>query len=193
MLNTKINNDMRDVACLIVSRGLRVKILSILCLILILNGCVGIGAVTFEPVELEVKSFSISEEKNSFDDDDNSASLTKEILISTWGDPDKISEEGKCEIITYYDGHAWSGAYVQLGILPLPMLAPTEQYAENRFYFINGECVTLVKKYATPVECVGVITMFDEMVVDCIMDDIKIKDDVVKSKNAGGIKVERCY
>jgi hypothetical protein len=113
-----------------------VKILSILCLILALNSCAGIGAITFEAYESEKKSFSISEEKNELEYSGNPAILKKDRLVSAWGEPDQISKEGQCEVVTYYDGDIWSGAYLQFGILPIPLLLPTE-HVENRFYFFK--------------------------------------------------------
>jgi hypothetical protein len=170
-----------------------VKILSILCLAFVLNGCFGLGAITYEPVENETEFFSISYEKNEFDDDGNPARLTKDILISTWGEPDEISEEGKCEVVTYYDGHAWSGAYVQLTFVPLPLVAPTEHYDENRFYFVNGESVALVKKRGYPTNCLGVMGILPNAEIDC--REVTRKADNIKARNGGklsGIKVKWC-
>ena len=132
------------------------KILSILCLFVILNGCFGLGALTFQPVEHETEIFSISDEKNEFADDDNPPRLTKEILISTRGKPDEISADGKCEVVTYYDGYVWTGVYVQLAFFPIPLLAPTE-HDENRFYFVNDESVALVTHRGRLTKCSGVI------------------------------------
>lgn len=170
------------------------KILSILCLILVLNGCMGFGGITTEPAEIETEYFSISDEKNEFDDDRNPTRLTKEILISTWGDPDEISEEGQCEVVTYYDGKIWTGTYIQLLIFPLPLYSPSEYFNENRFYFVNGESVALVKKEGLPAKCSGVIIgVLANAVTDC--SKVTREAENIKAGNAGkltGIKVKRC-
>jgi hypothetical protein len=158
----------------------------------VLNGCAGFAAITVEPVEYEIEYFSISDEKNEFDDDGNHARLTKEMLISTWGDPDEISEDGKCEVVTYQDGHVWSGTYYQLSIFPIPLVAPTEHHDENRFYFVNNECVALVKKTDLPTKCLGDMEILG-LKINC--RKVNKRTENIKARNDGklsDVKVKWC-
>lgn len=130
------------------------KKLTILCLAFILNGCVGLAVGTYGTFQAEKESFNISDEKNYFDYSVNTIKLTKEVLLSTWGEPDEIAKVGNCEVVTYYDGYNWSGIGAFIVFFPVPLLVPTG-HDENRFYFINGESVGLVTEYSEVIGALG--------------------------------------
>lgn len=132
------------------------KKLSILLAALLIQGCVGLAVGTYGTFEDEKSTVSISSSKNEFSYSSSSAALTKETLISTWGDPDGIVAEGKCEVLTYHDGYNWSGAGAFIVFFPVPILVPTG-HDENRFYFINGEFVRLVSEYGEVTGALGYI------------------------------------
>jgi len=123
-----------------------IRVLAIISTVLSLSGCVGLAVGTYGTFENKEESFSISSEKNSFEYSTSAETLTKEQLVSTWGEPDQISMVGSCEVVAYNDGFSWSGVGAFLVIIPIPLLAPSG-YDENRFYFINGQAVGLVTEY----------------------------------------------
>jgi hypothetical protein len=120
--------------------------LSILCLGFLLQGCVGLAVGSYGTFEDEKISVSISSERNEFEYGASTTVLTKEILISSWGEPDAIEKIGSCEVDTYHDGYSWSGVGAFVVLFPIPLLVPSGSES-NRFYFINGRFVRLVSEY----------------------------------------------
>jgi len=123
-------------------------------LMLLLSGCAGLAVGTFVTFESEQNDVSISSERNSFDYEVNPKPLSKDELISAWGEPDESYSFGSCEVVTYYDGYSWSGFGAFVVVIPLPILVPTG-HDENRFYFINDQSVGLVKEYGEVSSALG--------------------------------------
>ena len=124
------------------------------CFCFLLSGCAGLAVGTFGTFENEQNVVHISDKRNEFEYIAPKSTLTKEVLVSTWGKPDEISQYGKCEVVTYYDGYSWSGIGAFLVFFPVPLMVPTG-YDENRFYFINGESVGLVSEYGEVTGALG--------------------------------------
>lgn len=122
------------------------KFISFLCLATLLQGCVGLSVGTFGTFERKYDLVEVSNKKNQFFETSDQKKLTKEHLISLWGEPDNTAQIGRCEVVTYYDGYNWSGVGALLGIVPLPILVPSGK-EENRFYFIDGRSVGTVSEF----------------------------------------------
>jgi len=110
-----------------------------------LYGCVGLALGTYGTHEVEVTSAKITNERNDFNVITGTTVQNKRALFSAWGEPDSIDQVGNCEVVTYHDGYNWSGVGAFVLILPIPLLVPSGK-AENRFYFVNGESVGVVRE-----------------------------------------------
>lgn len=75
------------------------KKLSIACLCLLLQGCVGLAVGTYGTFEDEKTSVSISSKRNEFSYGVSTTTLTKETLISSWGEPDAIEKIGIAKLL----------------------------------------------------------------------------------------------
>lgn len=114
--------------------------------ICLLQGCVGLAVGTYGTFEADYDSFSIGNQRNELAYRTEEKSLTKSLLVSSWGEPDEILRLGNCEVLSYYDGYTWSGAGAFIVFVPVPLIVPTGR-DENRFYFVEGESVGLVTEY----------------------------------------------
>lgn len=126
----------------------------IVCLAVFLHGCVGLAVGTYGTFEGEKTSVSISNKRNAFSYGGSSTPLTKEVLLSSWGEPDAVDQVGHCEVVTYHDGYTWSGVGAFFVFFPIPLLIPTG-HDENRFYFVDGELVGLVTEYGDVTGALG--------------------------------------
>ena len=122
------------------------RILATIVIASLLNGCVGLAVGTYGTFEQELNSVSISDTRNQFGYESETNQISKKTLVSTWGKPDEVSRDGKCEVLTYYDGYSWSGVGAILVFIPVPLLVPTG-HDENRFYFINDLSVGHISEY----------------------------------------------
>lgn len=130
------------------------KKLSIFCLTFFLQGCVGLAVGTYGTFEDEKTSVNITSERNKFNYGASATALTKEALISSWGEPDAITQVGSCEVVTYHDGYSWSGVGAFIVFFPIPLVVPTG-HDENRFYFVNGKSVGLITEYGEVTGALG--------------------------------------
>ena len=158
------------------------KKLSILLVAILLQGCVGLAVGTYGTFEDEKSTAKISSTKNEFIYGYSAANLSKESLISAWGEPDSVSTEGKCEVLTYNDGYNWSGVGAFILFFPIPILVPTG-HDENRFYFINGELVRLVSEYGEVTGALGYM---------CGSNECKGMAGPVNTKKSRKVKVNWC-
>ena len=126
----------------------------IICICFLLSSCAGLAIGTFGTRESTRNNFDISNQKNEFENTALKNILTKEELISAWGEPNQLHQKGKCEVLTYHDGFSWSGVGAFLIIIPIPILIPTG-YDENRFYFVKGQSVGLVQEYGKVTGALG--------------------------------------
>ena len=63
--------------------------------------------------------------------------IRKEEVLERWGPPDKNYTDGKFEVLLYRRELAFSGAFVFLVILPVPLMMPVG-YRHTRLYFTEG-------------------------------------------------------
>ncbi len=124
------------------------KSLTLICLTFLLSSCVGLAVGTFGTFENKVESPRITPEKNErkYFALKSEPKLIKQELLELWGQPDKQSTDGNCEVLTYYSGRNWSGIGAFVLVAPIPIGLPTGR-KENRFYFIQGEAVGLIEQY----------------------------------------------
>ncbi|MBY6185368.1 hypothetical protein KUV89_01755 [Marinobacter hydrocarbonoclasticus] len=111
-----------------------------------LSGCVGLAVGTFGTYESLKPNPAITAEKNEFGFGQPDQPLTKSALIAAWGEPDATRSEGRCEVLSYYDGYNWSGIGAFVAVVPIPLVVPSG-HDENRFYFIDGQSVAAVTEY----------------------------------------------
>ena len=130
------------------------KKLSIVCLGLLLQGCVGLAVGTYGTFEDEKSSVSISSKRNELSYGSNATTVTKETLVSSWGEPDAIERIGSCEVVTYHDGYSWSGVGAFVVFLPVPLMVPSGK-DESRFYFVDDQFVRLVSEYGEVTGALG--------------------------------------
>ncbi len=103
--------------------------------------------------EYKKDSFEIGSEINDIKSFGNSA-YTVEQVVSLWGEPDEISINGSCDVLTYYDGYNWSGVGAFVLFFPVPLLVPSG-HSKTKIYFKNSQSIKLTSEYGKEVSIFG--------------------------------------
>ena len=122
------------------------RILTILLMSLWLSGCVGLAVGSYGTFETKQQAFQLTEQRNKIKTFSEPKTYSKQQVLSLWGEPDSIQQQGKCETLIYHDGYTWSGIGAFVLIVPVPLAIPSG-YDETRIYLKNGETVGLVSEY----------------------------------------------
>ncbi|WP_133406895.1 hypothetical protein [Parashewanella tropica] len=123
----------------------------------LLNGCAGVAVGTYGKHELAQNNFCLAKGKNNTNCyDDPPEGYTPDEVTSLWGVPDKTEKANNCTVYYYDNGLAWSGGGAFVGVVPVPLLAPTGRYY-NRIYFNSGRSVGLIKEYGEVKHAAGVM------------------------------------
>ncbi|WP_139304916.1 hypothetical protein [Microbulbifer marinus] len=123
-------------------------------LLTMLSGCVGLAAGTYGKKELARTEFSLEKERNIFSFEKRDLPYSEDEIIEHWGSPDSVGLFEQCKVLIYKDGTSWSGAGAFVGIVPVPLVAPTGTY-KNRFYLRNNVAVGLIQEYGEVDRAVG--------------------------------------
>lgn len=129
------------------------RILMLFISLLFLSGCAGLAVGTYGTFESQKDSFSLSNirlEQNYRE----RKSYSKDEVISLWGEPDQISINGSCEVLTYYDGYTWSGVGAFILVIPVPLILPSG-HDETKIYFKNNQSIKLISEYGEVTGMVG--------------------------------------
>jgi hypothetical protein len=110
-----------------------------------LTGCVGLAVGSYGTFESQKDSFHLTEQRNKQGYGDK-VTYTKEQVISLWGEPDEITTNGSCDVLSYYDGYNWSGVGAFVLIVPIPLALPSGA-DETKIYFKNNQSVKLISEY----------------------------------------------
>ena len=122
------------------------RILLAFILTMTLSGCVGLAVGSYGTYESKRDSFKLENKRNDVNYYSESASYSKDQVISLWGEPDEISVNGSCDVLTYHDGYNWSGVGAFVFIVPIPLAVPSG-HDETKIYFKNNQSVKLISEY----------------------------------------------
>ena len=145
---TKSTGDILDYSPMRIQNMLLLKIkypLLVLFSLMFIN-CFGVAVGYMGTFEESTTVFELTDEKNNMFFNITEKSYTNEDLVKLWGEPDKKTSEGKCEVFTYRDGYNWNGIGAFIIIIPVPLLIPTGRN-EARIYLKNGKSVGAVKEF----------------------------------------------
>ena len=118
--------------------------LKFIVLAFLLQGCIGLTVGTFGTTQVSSKRFSLGE---NWRETNVSLGLTREGLIKRLGKPKRVGSYKNCETVTYSDGLSWSGVWMYLIVLPVPIGLPTG-VNDTTYYFKDGKSVGRVKESA---------------------------------------------
>ena len=111
-----------------------------------LSGCLGLAVGSYGKHERLHPSFALAKGKNNFGGFSVAArDYSESEILSLWGEPDGITTNDCCKVLSYHDGYSWSGVGAFVVVAPVPLLVPTGHY-ENRFYLKNEKCVGFVSE-----------------------------------------------
>ncbi|MDD5138650.1 MAG: hypothetical protein PHY43_00135 [Verrucomicrobiales bacterium] len=113
---------------------------------IVLSGCIGLAVGSYGKHERLDTSFALTQGKNNFGGSVPSEAYSEPEILSLWGEPDRITTNKCCRVLSYRNDCSWSGVGAFVIIIPVPLLVPSGHY-ENRFYLKDGKCVGLVSEY----------------------------------------------
>ena len=158
------------------------RILIAFILTITLSGCVGLAVGSYGTYESKKDTFKLENKRNDVNYYSESTSYSKEQVISLWGEPDEITTNGSCDVLTYHDGYNWSGIGAFLVIVPIPLAVPSG-HDETKIYFKNNQSIKLTSEY-------GEITgMFGYM---CGSNECGFKAGAVNTDKARVVPVTWC-
>ncbi len=122
------------------------RILAIFCLSLVLYGCVGAAMLYKDTVPYNSDIILLSEKgyvKSIKPSGDPSIHKTKDVL-ERWGPPDKKEIDGTMEVWTYHHGITFSGVWLMVVIVPIPLVVPVGR--EDTFLYFTDNTLTKVER-----------------------------------------------
>lgn len=159
----------------------RMRIMIVVLSICLVTGCAGLAVGTYGTFEFHQDKFNLSDQRLQQNHGENKV-YTKEQVISLWGNPDKISATGSCEVFTYQNGYTWSGVGAFVLIVPIPLVIPSG-HNETKIYFINNQSVKLTSEYGE------VSRMFGYM---CGSNECRFESGIVNQDKKRAVAVTWC-
>jgi hypothetical protein len=75
--------------------------------------------------------------------------VKKEDALRTWGPPEKARHEGQAEVWEYRRELAWSGPFVVIGFIPIPLVVPVG-YRNTHLFFTDDVLTKVVREFGGP-------------------------------------------
>lgn len=125
-----------------------IKIFVVLCSLFTLNACVGVGMI-HERTDSDDANLALKKERGFIYKQLGQPQVKKEDALRTWGLPEKMGNEGQAEVWEYRRELAWSGPFVVLGFIPIPLVVPVG-YRNTRLYFTDDLLTKVVREFGAP-------------------------------------------
>ena len=113
---------------------------------LVSSGCFGLAVGSYGKHERLNTSFALAQGRNNLGGFVHPGAYSEAEILSLWGEPDGTTTNECCTMLSYRNGHSWSGVGAFVIVIPVPLLVPSGHY-ETRFYLKDGKCVGLVSEY----------------------------------------------
>lgn len=121
------------------------KMLVVLCSLLALSGCVGVGMI-HEGINSDDANLVLKNERGFIDKQLEQPKVKKEDALQTWGMPERTRHEGQAEVWVYRRELAWAGPFVVLGFIPIPLVVPVG-YRNTHLYFTNDVLTKVIREF----------------------------------------------
>ena len=122
-----------------------IKMLVVLCSLVALSGCVGVGMI-HERTDSDDTNWVLKKERGFIDKQPEQPKIKKEDALHTWGQPEKMGHEGQAEVWEYRRELAWSGPFIVLGFIPIPLIVPVG-YRNTHLYFTDDVLTKVVREF----------------------------------------------
>lgn len=126
-----------------------IRILAALCYLVVLSGCVGVALIHEQTVTEEATSWELTNKPGYIHIDPEQPSIEKDDALGAWGSPERTRHEGQDEIWVYRRELAWSGPFVIIGFIPVPLVMPVG-YRNTHLYFTDDVLTKVVREFGGP-------------------------------------------
>jgi len=124
-----------------------------------LYGCVGVGIIGSTGTEYNHYRYDrLSSERGELNQGAATGNITKDQVLSTWGEPDQISTIDENHIKwVYHRELAWHGMFVFV-VVPIPLVAPFG--SRNTEVILEGDAVTGILYHTTDLAPRCLVSLF---------------------------------